>query len=135
MPIAAHSEDTGGYDQPVSLAGALQIIAPALPTPPPLQIADGATWSSGVTYSMGFKALTVGIKADHAGTLKIYRYLDLAGTIQQALSSTAIVANVALVVNVYDNLPYVSYQLQVVNGAGAVSNIVATDFGVLMNST
>lgn len=136
MPIAVHSDDAGNYEQPISLAGAMQITAPNLPTPLPLQIGIGATWDSGIVVSDGFKAITVGVKGDHAGTLNVLRYIDLAGTIQQGSTSTAaIVANTPLILNVYDNLPFVTFKVQIVNAGGAVMNITATDFAILMNAT
>jgi hypothetical protein len=133
MPLAVHSDDSGGYEQPKSLAGAMQITTPNLPVPVPLQIADGATYDSGIVFSDGYKAVSVAVTADHAGSLKVIRYIDLAGSIVQATSTTSIVANTALVVNVFDNLPFVTYRIQIVNGAGAVSNIAS--FAALMNAT
>lgn len=82
---------------------------------------------------MGFKALTVAITGSQTGTVVITRYIDLAGTIVQASVSTPIVAATLLVVNVYDNLPYVTFRI-VVTDTG-VPAMTVTNFLVVMNST
>jgi hypothetical protein len=45
------------------------------------------------------------------------------------------VANTALVADVYNNLPFVTFRIQVVNAAGAVMNITPANFAILMNAT
>lgn len=104
------------------------------PPPIPFSIAAGGNWTSGLMFSMGFKALTVGLTSTQAGSVVITRFIDLAGAIAQgAASTTAIVANTPLVVNIYDNLPYVSFTIEVSNSSGSAATV--SPFGVLMNAT
>jgi hypothetical protein len=134
MPLIQHSDDMGGFEQPVSLAGVSQIDAPEIPNgQPPAQLAASGVYTSGLIYGMGFKVLSVGLTMDHAGTLKIQRYIDRAGLIAQgAVSSTALVAATPLVVNITDGLPFQVFTIEIDNAVGAVGNI--TNFGILMNA-
>lgn len=137
MPIVIHSDDSGGYEQLFSLAGAGQITAPTYggtPPPNPFTVGAGGNWTSGLMFSMGFKALTVGLTSTQAGVLSVQRYIDLAGTIAQgAASTTAISSGTPVVLNVYDNLPYVTFTIEVTNTSGASATV--NPFGVLMNAT
>lgn len=137
MPIVVHSDDQGGFEQVFSLAGAGQITAPTYggtPPPIPFSIAAGSNWTSGLMFSMGFKALTIGLTSTQAGAINVQRYIDLAGAIAQGSASTvAIVANTPVVLNIYDNLPYVSFTIQVTNTGGSPATV--NPFGVLMNAT
>jgi len=137
MPLVVHSDDAGSYEQLFSLAGAGQITAPSYggtPPPSPFTIGASSNWTSGLMFSMGFKALSVGLTSTQAGAINIQRYLDLAGTVVQGAASTvAIVANTAVVLNVYDNLPFTTFTIQVTNTGGSTATV--NPFGALMNAT
>lgn len=93
------------------------------PTPFPAVIADGATYDSDL-MSAGFGALAVAVTSDHAATLNVQRYADLAGLAPVgAVITVALVAATPKYVSVADGLPYVSFNVQIVNGAGASANI------------
>lgn len=95
-------------------------------TPPiafPEQLADGATYSSDLIPS-AFGGLIAGVTSDHAATLTIQRYADLAGLIPVGpLLSQALVANTPGWTGVADGLPYLSFAVSIINSAGAVANI------------
>lgn len=89
----------------------------------PATIADGGTWNS-ILFPAGFGGIAVGVTSDHAGTLNVQRYADLAGLVPVgAVLTVALVAATPKYVAVEDGLPYVSFSVQIVNGAGAIANI------------
>lgn len=134
MPISTHSDDIGGYEQIYSPGPVAQMDSLSIPGGlPPAQLLASGTWVTSLIYAMGYKVLSVGVTMDHAGTLKIQRYIDRGGLVAQgAVSSTAIVANTPLVVNLTDNLPFLTFTIEIDNAAGAVGNI--TNFALLMNA-
>jgi hypothetical protein len=92
----------------------MQIVAVEMPNPVPNTIAASGSWLSGIIYSNGYQVISVGITMNQAGTLKITRYIDMAGTILQGTpTSGTIVGGTALIVNVTDDLPFVTFQLGV----------------------
>lgn len=98
-------------------------VAVAPPTPFPAVLADGATWNSDLMPA-GFGGLAVGVTSDHAGTLNVQRYADLAGLVPVgAVITIALVAATPKYVAVADEIPFVSFNAQIVNGAGAVANL------------
>lgn len=91
----------------------------------PTVIADGATWQSDLLPA-GFAGATAGILSDHVGTLTLQRYADLAGVLPVgALISQAVTANTSAWVGANDGLPFLSFNVIFINGAGAVANIAA----------
>lgn len=95
----------------------------------PSTVADGATWQSDLLPA-GFAGATVGILADHAGTLQFQRYADLAGLLPVgALKTQAVTANTPAWAGVNDGLPFIAFNVTFINGAGAVANI--TSFSIL----
>lgn len=110
----------------------MQIEAPDYPTPPPATIAASGSWVSGIIFGDGYQVLTLAVQMTQAGTLKITRYVDRAGNFPRPVSSTAIVANTALIVDITDNLPWVSFQIEIDNSGGSTATL--TNFSVLMNA-
>lgn len=136
MPIVVHSDDAGGFEQVISPSGAAQITAPTFggtPPPAPFTLAGGTNWISGLMFSMGFKAISVGLTSSQAGAINIQRYLDMAGTVVQGAASTvAIVAATAVVLNIDDALPFTTFTIQVTNTSGSTATV--SPFAVLMNA-
>jgi hypothetical protein len=95
------------------------------PIPFPAQIPISATWTSDLMPA-GFGGVSAGATSDHAATLELQRYADLAGLVPVgALLSQAMVAATPAWVGVNDGLPYLSFAVSIVNSAGAVANITA----------
>lgn len=93
------------------------------PIPFPAQIGISATWLSDLMPST-FGGVVAGATSDHAATLTIQRYADLAGNVPVgALISQAMSAGVAAWAGVADGIPYLSYVVSIINSAGAVANI------------
>ena len=135
MPLAVHSDDIGGFEQLISLAGVAQIdTLPSMTPVPASLVATTGKWTSGLIFSDGYKTISVGVTTSQAGTLKIQRYIDRAGLIaQQAVTSTSIVAATPLLVNVglsTDAFPFQTFTVEIDNTAGVTSNI--TSFGILL---
>ncbi len=102
------------------------VIRAVPPIPFPASIADGATWSSDLMPA-NFGGVAAAATSDHAATLTIQRYADLAGLAPVgALMSQAMTANIAASVGTNDGLPYLSFAVSIINGAGAVANITNT---------
>lgn len=97
---------------------------PVTPKGFPAQVADGATYNSDLLPANG--PLAVGLTSDHAATLNVQRYADLNGsTPVGALLTAALSANTPGYVSAEDGMPYLSYNVQIVNSGGAVANITA----------
>lgn len=91
----------------------------------PSTVANGATWQSDLLPA-GFAGATAGILSDHAGTLTLQRYADLAGLLPVgALISQAVVANTPAWVGANDGLPFLSFNVEFVNASGAIANIAS----------
>lgn len=100
---------------------------------PGASIANGATFDTGALYADGFKVIAAAVRMSLAGTLTIQRYLDEAGTIPQgAAVSAAVTAGANTVVNVGDNLPFVSFRVTVANTGSGASAVAA--FVLLLNA-
>jgi hypothetical protein len=70
----------------------------------------------------GFGGVVVAAKVSHAGTLNVQRYADLAGAVPVgAVITQALTADTAAWAGASDGLPFLSYNVQIVNGAGAAS--------------
>jgi hypothetical protein len=134
MPIAAHdTKSTGGYEAAAATAGKLQITSLNMPVPlPPTIAASPGNWKSGVIFADGYQVLSVAVQMTTAGTLIITRYLDGLGAIARTASSTAIVANTLLIVDITDDLPFLTFQIEIDNGAAGVATI--TSFTTLLNA-
>lgn len=99
------------------------IVKATPPTPIPAVIADGATYNSDLMPS-GFGGVSAAATSDHAATLELQRYADLAGLVPVgALLTQAMTAATPAWVGVNDGLPYVSFAVSIVNSSGAVANI------------
>lgn len=93
------------------------------PTAIPAVITDGQTWSSDLMPG-GFGAVIAGATSDHAASLQIQRYADLAGLVPVGgLLTQAMVAATPAWVGAADGLPCLSFEVRIVNSGGAVANI------------
>lgn len=89
----------------------------------PAVIADGATWNSDLMPA-GFGGASAAATSDHAATLKLQRYADLAGLVPiGVLLTQAMTAATPAWVGVNDGLPFASFAVSIVNSSGAVANI------------
>lgn len=91
----------------------------------PTVIADGATWNSDLLPA-GFAGAIAAILSDHAGTLQIQRYADLAGLLPVGVLITqAVVANTPASAGAVDGRPFLAFNVAFVNASGAAANIAA----------
>lgn len=136
MPLAAHDyQSSGGFEQPISLAGKMQVVNINMPggiLTAGSTIAGSGNWKSGVIVADGYQILTVAVKMNQNGTLLVTRYLDAAGTIVRDVTSTSIVSGTLLITDITDNLPFLTYQIEVDNTAGSAATIAA--FVAIMNA-
>lgn len=100
----------------------VKLVSP--PTPfPSTPIEASATWSSDLIPA-GFSGVAAAAKSNHAATLTLQRYADLAGLIPVGpLLSQAMTADVAAWVGVNDGLPYLSFAVSIVNSGGGTATI------------
>lgn len=127
------SELEGGFEQPVSLAGKVQVLAyPTMPLAG-FTIAGSGTYLSPLLFADGYQTLTVGLTMNQAGTLLITRYIDMAGTMARASpSSTAIVSGTLLIVDAFtDDLPWVTFTISITNSGGLAT---LANFAIIMNA-
>jgi hypothetical protein len=94
------------------------------PTPfPSTPIEASATWSSDLMPA-GFSGVVAAATSNHAATLKLQRYADLAGLIPVGAElSQAMTADVPAWVGINDGLPYVSFAVSIVNSGGGTATI------------
>lgn len=93
------------------------------PNPFPATVANDATWSSGLCPA-AFGGVTFGATVDQIVALQIQRYADLAGLVPVGpLASQTTTANVAAWVGFNDGLPFLSFQLFIVNASGSLANV------------
>lgn len=133
MPLASHSNQTaGGFEQPYSQAGMMQVISPEMPTPIPTTLAASSTWSSGLIFSDGYRYLTVGATSSQAATLTVQQYLDTAGTIPRTAITATMSANTAAILDISDLKPFVTYTVSVINGSSLASTL--SSFALIMSA-
>lgn len=93
------------------------------PTPFPATVADGTTWSSDLIPA-AFGGVTFGATSDQIVTLEIQRYADLAGLVPVGpLSTQALTASTPGWTGFNDGLPFLSFQLFIVNASGSLATI------------
>lgn len=91
----------------------------------PTTVIDGATWQSDLLPA-GFAGAIAAILSDHAGTLTLQRYADLAGLLPVgALITQAVTGNTPASAGAVDGRPFLSFNVSFINGAGAAANIAA----------
>lgn len=92
-------------------------------TPIPVTLANGATWDSDLCPA-GAGSVMFALTADRVLTVNIQRYADLAGLVPVGAVVTApTVAATPLNIQVNDGVPYLSFNLQLVNASGALATI------------
>ncbi len=126
MPLTSRpGEASGGWEQGTSDTGSMQILVADYPTPLPASIVASGSWISGPMIGDGYPRICIGLVMDHGGTLNVHRYVDLAATIERPIgtNTVAIVAATPLILDVSDMLPFLTYQVEIVNAAGATGNI------------
>lgn len=140
MPIATvASELTGGFEQPFSQAGKVQINSFIGMPVGAASVAAGATaipgtspaYTSPLLFADGYQVITIALTMAAAGTLVITRYLDAAGTMARPASTTSIVSATALIVDITDDLPFLTFQF-VINNTGSATFLSA--FAFIMNA-
>ena len=126
MPIIVPASDgAGAFEMLYSQAGMAQVLYPpnAFPVPLPATIAGGANWLSGLIFSEGYRYITLAVTSTQAGAANIQTYLNLAGTIARVVSTTPIVANTALIVDISDLKPFVTLTVQITNTSGSPATV------------
>lgn len=111
-----------------------QVLYPpaVFPIPFTSTIAASGSWSSGLMFNDGYRYLTVALTMTTAGTLNIQQYLDLAGTIPRgAVNTSPIVAATALIVDIADMKPFVTFTIQILNSGGAAT---VSSFQVILSA-
>lgn len=133
MPIATiASELNAGYELPLSLAGKMQILSyVGMPIAGATILTSGSIVSN-VLPADGYQSLTVGITMNRAGTLLVTRWIDLKGTITRDATTTSIVANTLLIVDLVDNKPFTAFTVEIDNGAVGLATIA--NFAIIMNA-
>lgn len=134
MPIVTPASDaSGAYEQLQSAAGMGQILYPPayFPTAIPPTIAGGANWLSGLIFNDGYRYITLALTSTQAGAANIQQYVNLAGTIARPVSTTAIVANTPLIVDISDLKPFTSMTVQITNTSGSAATI--TGFQLILS--
>jgi hypothetical protein len=102
-----------------------QVLYPPNPFPVPLPttLAGGATWLSGIILGDGYRYITMALTSTQAGTCTIQEYLDIAGSIARVVSTTSIVANTPLIVDISDLKPFVTLTVSISNSSGSVATL------------
>jgi hypothetical protein len=134
MPLYDTQEQNFAYNDirclgPVAQAYPFSVASLA----PPATLAAGATWSSSVLPSDGFKAMAAGVKLSQAGSLVIARFIDLAGQVPLDTQTTALTAGQSGFKTMTDGLPFGSFMISVTNSGGSAATL--SNFAVLMNAT
>lgn len=102
------------------VAGVISSATIGLTTP----VLASATTTSAAINTQGLTRGTVGLQSDHAGTLNVQRYADVAGVVPVgAVLTVAVVAATPITVGWADGLPSGSFTVQFVNSAGASANL------------
>lgn len=93
------------------------------PTAFPTTIVASGTWTSGLIVA-GFGSVVAAATSNHAATLEVQRYADVAGLVPVgALLSQAMSAATPAWVGAADALPYLTFQVSIVNSAGGSATI------------
>ena len=97
MPLTSRQgESSGGFETPFSDAGSMQVVVLDYPTPVPASIVASGAWNSGPIVIDGYPKIMVAVLMDHAGTLIIHRFVDMAMTMERPIITTAIAAGTQL---------------------------------------
>ena len=100
---------------------------------PPATIAANSSWTSAVTNSQGFSALTVGVTSSQPGALYVTRYVDGAGAVvldnPANKNSATLVATVGNSVALADGVVYGSFTITITNTAASSATITAVNPG------
>ncbi len=126
MPILTPASDGSGAFEPLqSQCGMGQVLYPPnpFPTPLPTTIAGGTNWLSGLLLGDGYRYITVTLTSTQAGACVIQQYLDQAGTLPRPVSTTPIVANTQLIVDISDLKPFVTFTVQFTNTSGSTATL------------
>jgi hypothetical protein len=122
---------TTGFDEseyfPIGARGPVAQFFPAEVPPTPLAATGGgATWTSDVIPTDGFKAVAAGVTAARAGTLAITRYIDEAGLVLLDVTSVVLAAAVPNAVAINDGKAFGSFKIVITNtdsaGTSALTN-------------
>ena len=133
MPFATHSnQSSGGFEQPFSQAGMIQVISPEMPNAIPTTLAASSTWSSGLIYNDGYRYLTVAVTSSQAGSILVNQYLDTAGTIARPTNTTTLTASTGVIVDITDLKPFGTYTISVVNSSTLASTL--SGFACIMSA-
>ena len=133
MPLTSRSgESSGGWEQGTSDSGSMQVLVQDLPTALPLSIIASGLWNSGLLIGDGYPRIMAAVLMDHAGSLVVHRFVDMAGTMERTAITTSIVASTLLIVDVTDLLPFLTYSIDITNAVGAPGNI--TKFSLLLSN-
>jgi hypothetical protein len=126
------SELSSQYFEPVAIGPVAQVdMSAALGAP--ATIAASSSWVSGVIPADGYKAIALAVTLSNAGTLKLTRYLDTAGTIAQGAAQTqALTAATPGNLNVNDGAPFQSFKVEIDNSGASVANV--SGFACLLNA-
>jgi hypothetical protein len=129
MPLVS-DEVTGEFWLPVASGPEMIADLSKFGSFPPTSVPTGG-FQSGVIPSDGFKTFAIGITSSEPGALNVQRFLDAAGTIAQgAVSTVALTAGTAAVLNITDGLISRSFTLGVTNTGGAAATV--TGFALLL---
>lgn len=131
MPWAS-TEQNAAFYEPHAIGPIMQT-SPNLQNAVPGTIAATGTYDAGLTLSDGYKALAVGAEISQAGSIVVQRYIDRAGQVPQGTPSTVpLTANTIAVVNITDDLPFASFDVQIVNSGSVAATL--SNFAILMNA-
>ena len=106
---------------------------PIVPNAKPTQLAANGNWQSGIIVSGGYKAISVGVTLQHAGTLSMQRYIDEAGLVPVgAAISASLTAATPGYVDVNDGVAFASFQITLTDTSDSTNNV--TNLGILLNA-
>jgi hypothetical protein len=121
------------FDTPAPVGPAMQYWVPASIHGLAATIPAGGQIATNVIVSEGYTLIGAGVISSQAGTIKIQPFLDEAGTMALAPSSSAVTAaSLAVVNNAGSAVPFQSLQIIVTN-SGASSAAISS-FGLLLQA-
>lgn len=103
---------------------------------PVLDVAGGAApkWTSDLILADGFRSIAAGVTLSRNGTIKIIRYVDLAGQVLLKTDTLVLTAATAAAITVTDNLPFGSFKVEIENTDNVGGHTAAiTNFSLLLN--